>query len=225
MTGELSRSGRVITVVMSVAPRRRLKPLASWNWSPTASPSTSSATHLVAFLACEHLTELERAALAGLTKRPMREDPELDVIRRRGYQHEGPRCGQLQDEGRMAVTHRSRRVLGRSWRRPPVLLPEQTIQAMAAGVDVVYQATFFEINSFRGHADFLLRGGNPRTGRPAGDPALRVADTTKLARHVKASAVLQICSRRGPASVHLVRCRQKQLGQTCSRDSRRPSSR
>ena len=47
-----------------------------------------SATDLVAFLACEHLTQLERAALAGLTKRPMREDPELDVIRRRGFQHE-----------------------------------------------------------------------------------------------------------------------------------------
>ena len=47
-----------------------------------------SATDLVAYLACEHLTQLERAALAGLAVRPMRDDPELDVIRKRGFQHE-----------------------------------------------------------------------------------------------------------------------------------------
>ena len=40
-----------------------------------------SATDLVAYLACEHLTQLERAALAGLVKRPIRDDPELDIIR------------------------------------------------------------------------------------------------------------------------------------------------
>ena len=47
-----------------------------------------SATDLVGYLACEHLTALERAALAGLVQKPMREDRELDVIRRRGFEHE-----------------------------------------------------------------------------------------------------------------------------------------
>ena len=42
-----------------------------------------AATDLVAFLACGHLTQLERASLAGLVKRPMRDDPELDIIRKR----------------------------------------------------------------------------------------------------------------------------------------------
>jgi hypothetical protein len=46
-----------------------------------------AATDLVAYLACEHLTGLERAALAGLVKRPMRDDPELDIIRKRGFEH------------------------------------------------------------------------------------------------------------------------------------------
>ena len=46
-----------------------------------------SATDLVGYLACEHLTALERAALAGLVQRPVREDRELDVIRKRGFQH------------------------------------------------------------------------------------------------------------------------------------------
>jgi uncharacterized protein len=150
-----------------------------------------SATDLVAFLACEHLTQLERAALAGLTKRPMREDPELDVIRRRGYQHEARYLAALQDEGRTAVTIR---VDGSSVDRGAELraAAEQTIEAMAAGADVVYQATFFD-GSFRGHADFLLRVESPDRPSRWGPWHYEVADT-KLARHVKASAVLQICS-------------------------------
>ena len=47
-----------------------------------------AATDLVAYLACEHLTELERAAMADLVERPMRADPELDIIRKRGFEHE-----------------------------------------------------------------------------------------------------------------------------------------
>ena len=62
-----------------------------------------SATDLVAYLACEHLTQLERAAIAGLVKRPMREDPELDVIRRRGFQHEARFLADLRSAGRRVV--------------------------------------------------------------------------------------------------------------------------
>src|SRR5688500_20011417 len=47
-----------------------------------------SATDLVGFLACEHLTNLERAAAAGLVQRPMREYAELALIMRRGIEHE-----------------------------------------------------------------------------------------------------------------------------------------
>src|SRR5579864_4409905 len=58
-----------------------------------------SATDLVGFLACEHLTNLERAALAGLVARPMREDPEMDRIAKRGEQHEQRFLAELRDEG------------------------------------------------------------------------------------------------------------------------------
>ena len=37
-----------------------------------------SATDLVGFLACEHLTNLERAALVGLTERPMHRAASLE---------------------------------------------------------------------------------------------------------------------------------------------------
>ena len=151
-----------------------------------------SATDLVAYLACEHLTQLERAALAGIVKRPMRDDPELDIIRRRGFEHgatvpgrpsrrrvAGPSPSISTDRPRIAVSSCARR-------------PAQTIEAMAAGADVIYQATFFD-GTFRGHADFLLRV--QAADRPSrwGPYHYEVADT-KLARHVKASAILQICS-------------------------------
>ncbi len=67
-----------------------------------------------------------------------------------------------------------------------------TIEAMAAGTDVIYQATFFD-GTFRGHADFLLRVDAPDRPSRWGPYHYEVADT-KLARHVKASAILQICS-------------------------------
>ena len=65
---------------------------------------------------------------------------------------------------------------------------------MRAGADVVYQATFFD-EAWRGHADFLLRVEHAAGEPPSAFGAwhYEVADT-KLARHVKAGAVLQVCS-------------------------------
>ena len=63
---------------------------------------------------------------------------------------------------------------------------------MAGGADVIYQATFFN-GTWRGHADFLLRVDDPAKPSRFGPYHYEVADT-KLARHVKASAVLQICT-------------------------------
>ena len=150
-----------------------------------------SATDLVAYLACEHLTQLERAALAGLVKRPMRDDPELDVIRRRGFQHEARFLADLRADGRVVVEIEQD---GSSADRGDALrdAATRTIEAMASGADVIYQATFFD-GTFRGHADFLLRVASPDRPSVWGPYHYEVADT-KLARHVKASAILQICS-------------------------------
>jgi uncharacterized protein len=150
-----------------------------------------SATDLVAFLACEHLTQLERAAIAGLVERPIRDDPELDVIRKRGYQHEARFLADLRAEGRVAVEiEQDGSIADRGDQLRAAATA--TTDAMAAGHDVIYQATFFD-GTFRGHADFLLRVDSP--GHPSrwGPYHYEVADT-KLARHVKASAILQICS-------------------------------
>jgi uncharacterized protein len=152
-----------------------------------------AATDLVGFLACGHRFELERAALAGLVKKPIRSDPTIELIQERGYEHERRYLDDLRAAGRTIVEiPRDGSVTNtRAGLREAAALIEA---AMRAGADVVYQATFFD-EAWRGHADFLLR-----VDHAAGEPPstlgawhYEVADT-KLARHVKAGAVVQICS-------------------------------
>ena len=66
-----------------------------------------SATDLVGYLACEHLTALERTVLHGNLERPHRDDRELEVIRKRGFQHEARYLDELRADGRaVAVIER-----------------------------------------------------------------------------------------------------------------------
>jgi uncharacterized protein len=150
-----------------------------------------AATDLVAYLACEHLTQLERAALAKLVERPMRADPELDIIRKRGFEHEKRYLADLTAEGRTTVTIALDGSISDQGDQLRAAAAE-TVAAMRAGADVIYQATFFD-GTWRGHADFLLRVDDPERPSAFGGWHYEVADT-KLARHVKASAVLQICT-------------------------------
>jgi predicted RecB family nuclease len=149
-----------------------------------------SATDLVGYLACEHLTALERAAMAGLVTRPNRPDPELDIIRRRGLQHEARYLAELRAAGRTVVeiARDDEADRGEQVRRQA----DDTIAAMASGADIIFQATFFD-GRWIGYADFLLRVDSPERPSVWGPYHYEVADT-KLARHVKAGAVLQICS-------------------------------
>ena len=147
-----------------------------------------AATDLVGFLACEHLVGLELAALAGLVHKPDRVDPEMDLIAKRGDEHERRYLAGLEAEGRRvtriaedaALPDRRARLEAES---------RETRAAFERGDDVVYQATFFD-GRWLGHADFLVRVEKPSR---LGAWSYEVVDT-KLARHVKASALLQICS-------------------------------
>ncbi len=150
-----------------------------------------AATDLVGFLACEHLVGLELAAMAGLVKRPTRLDPEIDLIARRGLEHEARYLAGLEAGGRVVTridpgdhdAPASER-LGRL-----TAAAAATQAAIRRGDDAVYQATFFD-GRWLGLADFLLRVPRPSA---LGEWSYEVVDT-KLARHVKASALLQICS-------------------------------
>ena len=151
-----------------------------------------AATDLVGFLACEHLVGLELAALAGLVAKPARLDPEIDLIARRGVEHEVRYLAGLEAAGR----HVTRIDPGEHDVAPEQRLANlwhaarDTLAAMRRGDDVVYQATFFD-GRWLGLADFLLRVERPSP--VLGAWSYEVVDT-KLARHVKASALLQICS-------------------------------
>ncbi|MFV2062501.1 MAG: TM0106 family RecB-like putative nuclease [Chloroflexota bacterium] len=147
-----------------------------------------AATDLVGFLACAHLTDLERSALARKVKRPIRDDPELDAIIERGYEHEQLFVEELKGKGRSVVDLDSERGededRGDYYRRQA----ERTREAIERGEDVIFQACFFD-GTWLGFADFLLRVEDPDA--PLGW-SYEVADT-KLAHKVKASALLQIC--------------------------------
>ncbi len=175
-----------------------------------------SATDLVGFLACEHLTNLERAAVAGLTQRPDRADPELDRIAKRGLEHEHRFLEALRADGRTIVEIAPDDSIADPGARLRAQA-DRTLAAMRSGVDVVYQATFFQAASragapsgqaassgaaaapgaarsgagarWLGLADFLRRVETPSDLGPWSYEAW----DTKLARHTKASAILQLC--------------------------------
>ncbi len=147
-----------------------------------------SATDLVGYLVCGHLTDLERSALANLVAKPIRDDPELDLIAERGKQHERVYIDRLQQEGRTisdVSAERPREVEREDFYRQQAGI---TRTAIERGDDVIFQACFFD-GTWLGFADFLLRVDDPRV--PLGW-SYEVADT-KLAHGVKASALLQIC--------------------------------
>ncbi len=150
-----------------------------------------SATDLVGFLACANLTSLERAALAKLVPIPHYHDRELEVIQRRGFEHEKRYLDELRAGSKevfVVDTDSMDQPPGERLRREA----EATIAAMTRGAAFVYQATFFD-GQWVGHADFLHRVESPDRPSMFGEYHYEVADT-KLARHVKASALLQICS-------------------------------
>ncbi|HEX5827783.1 MAG TPA: TM0106 family RecB-like putative nuclease [Candidatus Limnocylindrales bacterium] len=164
-----------------------------------------AATDLVGFLACAHRLALERAAMVGLVRKPIRNDPSIELVAKRGLEHERRYLDDLRAEGRRIVEIEKDGSAVAPLGTGEVTTPRdagadlreaaaQTLGAMRGGADVIYQATFFD-GRWRGHADFLLRRDH-EPGEPDsafGAYHYEVADT-KLARHVKAGAILQICS-------------------------------
>lgn len=145
-----------------------------------------SATDLVGFLECGHLTTLELGRIDGLWDRPnQRTDPEVVLLQERGDAHELAYLERLRSAG---LTVHVGQKDGLTTPERLRALEADTIAAMRDGVDVIYQATLFD-GRWRGHADFLLKVDGPSD---LGDWHYEVADT-KLALSVKGSALLQVC--------------------------------
>jgi uncharacterized protein len=171
-----------------------------------------SPSDLVAFLECRHLTQLQRKATEGRLPKPDRPDEQLEVIQQRGIAHEQSWRQRLEQAGLQVVDAEEASaagLAGQLW---------ATQMAMRDGAEVIFQATFLVDDGvrWRGHADFLHRvDGDSRLGGFHYRPA-----DTKLARHVKPSAVLQLCGYtellervqgRQPATVEVVLDGQEQV--------------
>ena len=115
-----------------------------------------SATDLVGFLECGHLSALDLAVARGELDKPYLKDATLDLIRDRGGRHEERYIAQLEQEQGRRVTR-----LDGDWSRPYEERQAETVAAMERGDDVIYQATVFD-GRWVGHPDFLLRVDNPR---------------------------------------------------------------
>jgi len=167
-----------------------------------------SPTDLVSFLACPHSTVLDLEVLDGRREAPELDDAELAFLRRRGLDHERAHLRDLAAQGcevtDCADGNGTAEPGGGATGAPAdaeEVAPlerlrarvDATREAIARGVDAVYQATFLDDTDpqlwWRGHADFLRRthDRHPATGSPAYEP-----QDTKLARHVRPSAVLQL---------------------------------
>src|SRR5690606_34998820 len=138
-----------------------------------------SPTDLVGHLACEHLTTLDREVAVGRRGKPPDDDPNAEIIRRRGDEHERAVLADLRARYEVAEMP-----AGVDPRTGELL----TLEAMRSGAERIYQATFFD-GRWRGHADFLVRNDD----RPSdlGLWSYDIADT-KLARHLAMSALVQM---------------------------------
>jgi uncharacterized protein len=144
-----------------------------------------SPSDLIDFLQCGHLTELSLEVADGTRAKPTSDSQGMSVVQRRGIEHEKAHLARLHAEGLdIAEISESGELEMRA---------ELTRKALAAGPDVIYQATFVDGATsgpfWRGHADFLTRVAGPSSLGPFSyEP-----EDTKLASHVRPSAVLQLC--------------------------------
>jgi uncharacterized protein len=163
-----------------------------------------SPTDLTKHVACSHITTLDAAVARSMLRAPGVQDDELDLIVALGVAHEERYLESLRAQGltivdipRMADVFAGR-----------AAAEQLTLEAMRAGVDVIYHATLDD-GSWGGQADFLLRVDTPSN---LGPWSYEVADT-KLARQLQVPALLHmaVCAGRlgqlqgvAPRQLHVI---------------------
>jgi predicted RecB family nuclease len=145
-----------------------------------------SPTDLTKHVACPHITTLDLEALEAGHDRASGVDDSLNLVFTKGLQHEHDFLDQLRSQGLEVVDIAALGLSGAD-------AEAATVAAMRRGVDVVYQATFFD-GHWVGLADFLLRVDLPDGERSAFGPWRYDVADTKLARRLKVPALLQMAS-------------------------------
>src|SRR5215831_3998207 len=140
---------------------------------------TLSATDLARFLACRHRTALEMAVAYGARQRPFVNDPLLELLWKRGADHEKRYIDALRNHGgrveEIAPEVRNAERLAR------------TEGLMREGVDVIVQGALADGPWF-GKPDIMRRVERPSI---LGDWSYEIADT-KLARETRAGTIMQL---------------------------------
>ena len=139
-----------------------------------------SATDLVSYLNCRHLSDLDRAVAEGARPKPKSWNPLLEVLWERGAIHEQNYVEHLKASELDVI-----RIEGVDVDPEAVAA---TIEAMQHGVPVIVQGALAN-GKWSGRADILRRVvGQSRFGDWSYEPI-----DTKLARETKAGAILQLC--------------------------------
>ena len=140
-----------------------------------------SASDLVGYLNCRHLSDLDRAVAEGSLEKPtVRNDPLLQLLWERGSIHEQNYVEHVAKNGLQPV-----RIDGVGVTDEAV---SQTLAAMKQGSPVIVQGALSH-DHWIGRADVLRRVETPST---FGKWSYEVVDT-KLTRETKAGTVLQLC--------------------------------
>ncbi len=139
-----------------------------------------SATDLVGYLNCRHLSGLDRAVAEGALAKPKVWDPLLEILRERGSVHERNYVEHLSKTGLEVV-----RIDGVDVTDETV---SETLAAMKRGTQVIVQGAL-SYQVWGGRSDILRRVEIPSA---IGDWSYEAIDT-KLARETRAGTVLQLC--------------------------------
>ena len=182
-----------------------------------------SATDLVNFHECAHLTALDLRALddKALKAQETKPDEHTELLFQKGNEFEAAYLAELKREALStgATVVEIDKHLGN-----PAKSAAATLEALHSGADLIYQATFLD-GDLVGHADFLRKV--PRLSA-LGDYSYEVIDT-KLGRHAKASYVLQLAfygdllakvQQLDPHAMHVVLGTREQVTFTCNEYSR-----
>ncbi|MDA1370241.1 MAG: TM0106 family RecB-like putative nuclease [Proteobacteria bacterium] len=139
-----------------------------------------SASDLVGYLNCNHLSALDLDVVHGHREKPEHYDPLLELLRERGNQHEQAYLEHLQKGGFQYVCIDGVDISDAS--------VNATTDAMKSGCQIIVQAAF-RAGSFVGRADILRR---IERSSNLGDWSYEIIDT-KLSRETKGGSVLQLC--------------------------------
>ena len=146
-----------------------------------------SASDLNNYSECLHLTALNQLAATGVLTRPKVDDPTAELLARKGTEHEQRYLERLRGEFGDDLVEFADRVTPS--RAAYEAAEADSVAAMARGVKIIYQATFFD-GTFLGRADFLRRVERPSAHWPW---SYEVLDT-KLALSPKPYFLVQLCN-------------------------------